>query len=105
MAFDPDLPHERAGFKFFKRCDNIYTIEGCSGTFREHPIEVHGTTVKQNGGGNRRGSEAVQDKLQNTQIEKGRLDLGRVRRDLGLRRGTNILAKLPDARRCVVGQT
>eukprot|EP00972_Heterocapsa_arctica_P056076 8271052-Heterocapsa_arctica.AAC.1 len=62
MAFDPDQPHERAGLKFFKRCDiidtasflrkmeymegkedNIYKVEGWPGTLREHPIEVHGT--------------------------------------------------------------
>eukprot|EP00972_Heterocapsa_arctica_P021245 3127297-Heterocapsa_arctica.AAC.1 len=61
MAFDPEQPHERAGFKFFKRCDirdtasflrqmkymegkedNIYTIEGCPGTFREHPVVFMG---------------------------------------------------------------
>eukprot|EP00972_Heterocapsa_arctica_P078925 11638234-Heterocapsa_arctica.AAC.1 len=58
-AYDPQHPLERPGLKFFKRCDirdtaayfnkkkfmerveaNIYAMEGDSGTFREHPIEV-----------------------------------------------------------------
>eukprot|EP00972_Heterocapsa_arctica_P075179 11093054-Heterocapsa_arctica.AAC.1 len=65
MAFDPDQPHERAGFEFFKRCDIrdtasflremkymegkediIYAIAGCPGTSREHPIEVDGTILE-----------------------------------------------------------
>eukprot|EP00972_Heterocapsa_arctica_P004862 720361-Heterocapsa_arctica.AAC.1 len=65
MAFDPDQPLERAGFMFFKRCDirdtasflrtmqylegkedNIYTVEDWPGTFREHPIEVHGIILE-----------------------------------------------------------
>eukprot|EP00972_Heterocapsa_arctica_P027611 4059687-Heterocapsa_arctica.AAC.1 len=65
MDFDPDQPHERAAFKFFKGCDirdtasflrtmrymegkedNLYTVEGWPGTFREQPIEVHGTILE-----------------------------------------------------------
>eukprot|EP00972_Heterocapsa_arctica_P008643 1265759-Heterocapsa_arctica.AAC.1 len=26
--------------------DNIYTVEGWPGTFREHPIEIHGTILE-----------------------------------------------------------
>eukprot|EP00972_Heterocapsa_arctica_P102465 15099366-Heterocapsa_arctica.AAC.1 len=65
MAHDPDQPQERPGFKFFKRCDirdttsflrkmefmdgkedNIFTIEGFTGTFREHPAEMSGTILE-----------------------------------------------------------
>eukprot|EP00972_Heterocapsa_arctica_P014689 2163351-Heterocapsa_arctica.AAC.1 len=65
LAYDPDRPQDRPGFKFFKRCDmrdtasflrkmeymegnedNTCTIEGFTGTFREHPGEVAGTILE-----------------------------------------------------------
>eukprot|EP00972_Heterocapsa_arctica_P098517 14539469-Heterocapsa_arctica.AAC.1 len=68
MAYDPDDPvmaYYRPGFKFFKRCDirdtasflrkteymegnedNIFTIEGFTGTSRKHPVEVAGTILE-----------------------------------------------------------
>eukprot|EP00972_Heterocapsa_arctica_P111850 16428457-Heterocapsa_arctica.AAC.2 len=62
---DPENPEARPGFKFFRRGDirdtagffnqinfmgtveeNVYTIEGVEGTFREHPVEVAGTILE-----------------------------------------------------------
>eukprot|EP00972_Heterocapsa_arctica_P055346 8164957-Heterocapsa_arctica.AAC.1 len=68
MVYDPDDPvmaYYRPGFKFFRRCgirdtgsflrkmeymegnkDNIFMIEGFTGKFREHPVEVAGTILE-----------------------------------------------------------
>eukprot|EP00972_Heterocapsa_arctica_P064002 9443195-Heterocapsa_arctica.AAC.1 len=76
MAFDPDQPLERAGFKFLKRCDIRDTssflrkMEYMEGNSGEHPrtgSNLRRTWIPRarrfagNGSGNRRGTEAVQD--------------------------------------------
>eukprot|EP00972_Heterocapsa_arctica_P089034 13130388-Heterocapsa_arctica.AAC.1 len=49
-----------------------------------------------NGSGDRRGIEEAKDEFQITQDEKERMALGRVRRDLGFRRGATRPSGLPD---------
>eukprot|EP00972_Heterocapsa_arctica_P014023 2066497-Heterocapsa_arctica.AAC.1 len=62
---NPEIPQEKAGFKLFRRGDirdtagffeqmnfmepvkrNIYRIEGVDRNFKEHPIEVAGSTLE-----------------------------------------------------------